>query len=162
MTLPTSLPPQYMVETAEDIAVIETKEKLYHIRKILLCLGSVDLFLNLINGILMMNDFEYYFINFFLNVMIIFGLYGINKYNITYTNCYKYYNIVEIIGRCFVMFYLNINFYYFIVSIVSILINIYTIKLIINFGNELNKLNSEQIEDLNNNWRPLKREIIFI
>lgn len=160
MTIP--LPPQYMVETAEDVAVIETKEKAYNIRKVLLCIGGIDLFLNLINGILMMNYYEYYFVNFLLNFMILFGLVGINRYDITYANCYKYYNIIEIIGRGLVMFYINVNFYYFTINLISILINIYTIKLINNFGSELNKLNKEHIEDLQNNWKPIKRQIIFI
>lgn len=157
-----ALPPQYMIENAEDVVILETKENAYNLRKILLCIGGIDLFLNMINGILMMNDFQYYFINFLLNFMILFGLIGINRYNITYANCYKYYNIIEIIGRCFITFYVNVNLYYFIINCISIFINIYTIKLILNFGNELNKLNQQQIEDLQNNWKPIKRQIIFI
>ena len=58
----------------------ELMVKIYHLRNSLFCFCGIDLIFNILNGFLMINT-SYYWSNFILGLIILFGFIGIKNYN---------------------------------------------------------------------------------
>jgi hypothetical protein len=151
-----SLPQQCVADTIE---VIEAKENAFNLKKVLLCVGCIDLVINIFNGIVTMNN-SYYFIHFLFNIMICLGLIGVNNFNHSLTSCYNCYIIIEIIGKGILILYTPINTFYFVISILGIFVNLYIFKLINDFKKALMRLEPEDIQELKNGWKPIKHIVI--
>ena len=115
---------------------LELVKQTYHLRKSLLCFTLIDLVINILNGVSIVNT-SYYWINFILGLFIIFGMLGINKYNETQSKCYYIYLGLQIIGR--LVFLLNIitNTLNFILNILLIFINVWIMKFLCTFVNNI-------------------------
>lgn len=130
---------------------LELVKQTYHLRKSLLCFTLIDLVINILNGVSIVNT-SYYWINFILGLFIIFGMLGINKYNETQSKCYYIYLGLQIIGR--LVFLLNIitNTLNFILNILLIFINVWIMKFLCTFVNNIKKLSEYDLEQLKSGW----------
>ena len=130
----------------------------YNLRKNLLCFTLIDLCFNILNA-LSMTNLQLYWINFILGLFIIFGMSGINKYNKSLSNCYGFYLILQIIGRFVFLFNFVLNIFSFILMILMIIINIWILRLLFTFINNIKNLSNDALLQLNQGWNG-KQQII--
>ena len=130
-----------------------------NLRKNLLCFTLIDLCFNIINGISMTN-LHFYWVNFIFGIFIILGMSGINKYNKSLSNCYGIYLILQIIGRFIFLFNFILNIFSFILMILMIFINIWILKLLFTFTNNIKNLSDDALLQLIQGWNG-KQQIII-
>ena len=145
--------------TAENVSTIVIKEELYHLKKTLLCIGFLDLFFNLINGIFAQN-YSLHYINFVSCLVIVSGLYGINSYNSALSWCYGCYLIIELVVRVYIFIFASMGLLNYILSFFIIFVNCYILKLLNLFTNKLKDISDESLLELKNGWIPIKQIVI--
>lgn len=134
----------------DEINIPLIKFKTYNLRQILLYIQIFKLIFFYIKSILLIyytnNYINYYVIHFVHDLILFNEIYNYNKFHINY---YKFFIFTQVIGII-----LNLKFNRFII-IKFIKLYLYTIhfKIINNFLVNLNKLSSQNINDLLYRWQ---------
>jgi len=156
---------QDIVIEINDNSLIKTK--VYSIRKSLMCISSMYIFLY----------FLFIFCSFFIEnkikrnsqiissiILFILNFIGFNGYKL-YDFClikiYNIYLILELIIKIISFFYLN-NLFLVIIFLILIVFNLWIIKLSYKFLKYLKFLNNEEINSLKNHWTPNIYNVIYI
>jgi hypothetical protein len=143
------------------------KIQLYSVRKSLICIATLDFVLSFFSMLSATNikdetqrnvgTYTYLVICF----MILLGVVGINRYNKSLVYFYAIYLGLELISRIIFAFYFNWNIFSFIFIWLIIFINIWILKLICKYIENLKNLPSNEIESLKSGWKPVTFRVIY-
>lgn len=106
--------------------------------------------------------FLYIFISWplaFLSILPLCGYFGAKKYNSNLVNFYIIFNVLNILGKIYQVYY-GIKYGFIIntlIGLIGLALSIYIIKLCINFNNKIKQLSIDNYNALNmlrNNWYP--------
>ena len=136
------------------------KIQLYLVRKSLICIATLDFVLNFflmlssttIEYETQRNIRTYTYLG--ICFMILLGVVGINRYNKCLIYFYAIYSGLELISRLVLVFYFSWNVFSFIFIWLIIFINIWILKLICKYIENLKKLPPDEIESLKSGWSP--------
>tara|TARA_Y100000991_G_scaffold185298_1_gene149388 strand:- start:58 stop:558 length:501 start_codon:yes stop_codon:yes gene_type:complete len=143
------------------------KIQLYSVRKSLICIATLDFVLNffsMLSATTITDEtqrnvgiYTYLAICF----MILLGVVGINRYNKYLVYFYAIYLGLELISRIVFSFYFSWNVFSFIFIWLIIFINIWILKLICKYIENLKNLPSNEIESLKSGWKPATFRVIY-
>ena len=131
----------------------------YSIKRTLVCIGFIDFFIQLLNGfsIIQTNDksiLPYGYVCFGCAALILIGIYGINRYYKYISFGYGIYLFLQIITRCILLYFYRIDAFFLIFTLALIFINIWILKLLCRFVNNLKNLPESDLQELKNGWHP--------
>jgi len=143
------------------------KLQVYSVRKSLICIAIIDFVLNFFSIIsssqiddeTQRNVGMYTYLGVCL--MILLGIVGINRYNKCLVYFYAIYLGLELISRFFLLFYFNWTVGAFIFLWLIIIINIWILKLICKYIDNLRHLPEDEIESLKSGWKPATYRVIY-
>ena len=153
-----------VIETSDNSLI---KTQVYSIRKTLMCISSLYIFLYffiflcsyLIEDKVKRNS--QIISSIILLILNFLGFNGYKLYDFCLIKIYNIYLIFELIIKVISFFYLN-NLFLIIISLILIAFNIWIIKLSYKFLKYLKCLNNEEITSLKNNWTPNVYNVIYI
>ena len=143
------------------------KLQVYSVRRSLICIAILDFVLNFFS-ILSSSQIEdetqrnvgmYTYLGVCL--MILLGIVGINRYNKCLVYFYAVYLALELVSRFFLLFYFSWSIGSFLFIWLIILINIWILKLICKYIENLRHLPEDEIESLKSGWKPVTYTVIY-
>jgi len=143
------------------------KLQIYSVRKSLICIAIIDFILSFfsilssstISDETQRNIGMYTYLGVCL--MILLGIVGINRYNKCLVYFYGVYLSLELVSRFFLLFYYSWNLGSFIFIWLIIILNIWILKLICKYIDNLRKLPENEIESLKTGWNPSRYTVIY-
>ena len=143
------------------------KLQIYSVRKSLICIATLDFILSFfsiisnsqIEDATQRNIGMYTYLGVCL--MILLGIVGINRYNKCLVHFYAVYLALELVSRFFLLFYFSWSIASFIFIWLIIFINIWILKLICKYIENLRNLPDNEIESLKAGWRPATFRVIY-
>jgi len=143
------------------------KLQIYSVRKSLICIAIIDFILSFfsilssstISDETQRNVGMYTYLGVCL--MILLGIVGINRYNKCLVYFYGVYLSLELVSRFFLLFYYSWNLGSFIFIWLIIILNIWILKLICKYIDNLRKLPENEIESLKTGWNPSRYTVIY-
>lgn len=143
------------------------KLQVYSVRRSLICIAILDFVLNFFSIIsssqiddeTQRNVGMYTYLGVCL--MILLGIVGINRYNKYLVYFYAIYLGLELVSRFFLLFYFNWTIGAFIFLWLIIFINIWILKLICKYIDNLRHLPEDEIESLKSGWKPATYRVIY-
>lgn len=143
------------------------KIQLYSVRKSLICIATLDFvlsFFSMLSSTTIEDETQrnigtYTYLG--ICFMILLGVIGINRYNKCLVYFYAIYLGLELVSRLVLAFYFAWNVFSFIFIWLIIFVNIWILKLICKYIDNLKKLPSNEIESLKSGWRPATFRVIY-
>ena len=145
-----------------DVSLNESNElvkmETYSARRTLLIFACLDFFFQMLNGIIFITDKDntnniVSIVSFVCAFIILVGVYGIYKYEKSITDFYRFFLIFHIISILISLFFTS-NLVYYIFSFLIIILNIWILKILNKFTQNLETLNINDVEDLKSGWVP--------
>ena len=146
-----------------DIIKINT----FSIRKTLVFIAYIDLFIQIINGFTLVtatntdnssynvSDLHIYgYISFGCAALILIGVCGINRYHRYISYGYGIYLILNILSRLSLIFFFNISPFTFVFSFLILIVNIWLLKLLFKFTSNIKNLSDDDLNELRQGWKP--------
>lgn len=145
-----------------DVSLNESNElvkmETYSARRTLLIFACLDFLFQMLNGIIFVTDKDntnniVSIVSFLCASIILVGLYGINKYDKSITEFYRFFLIFHVIS-IFISLFFTSNLVYYVFSVLIIILNIWILKILKKFTQNLETLNTNDIEELKSGWVP--------
>jgi len=143
------------------------KLQIYSVRKSLICIAILDFvlsFFSILSSSTISDETQrnvgmYTYLGVCL--MILLGIVGINRYNKWLVYFYAVYLCLELFSRFFMLFYFSWNLGSFIFIWLIIFINVWILKLICKYIDNLRHLPENEIESLKSGWKPSTYTVIY-
>ena len=165
MNQQTTLYDNVPTEIASESNII--KINTYSIRRTLIMVAFIDFIFQIINGFSFALDNDndtlpLSYVSFTYAAFILAGICGINRYHSCSSKLYGVYIILRLISYLSFVFYYKLSLFGAIFFILIIILNVWIMKLLCKFLDNLNKLSAEDIDSLKSGWKPNIHTVILI
>ena len=138
----------------------------YSIRRTLVLVAFIDFIFQIINGFSYALDHDnetlpLSYVSFTFAAFILAGIYGINRYHSCISKLYGIYIILRIISYTSLLFYYKLSIFGAIFFALIIILNLWIMKLLCKFSDNLSKLSAEDIDSLKSGWKPNIHTVIL-
>jgi hypothetical protein len=136
------------------------KLKTYSIKRTLTFIAFFDFLIQIFNGVSFTTQTDnkdiqiYGYVSFACATLILLGIYGINRYYRYISYGYGVYLFLQIVSRLLLLIFYQLNLLTIIFSVILLFVNVWLIKLLCKFTNNIKSLPCDELQELKDGWTP--------